>query len=971
MMKKRMMALCLAVILLFCTEAETLYAMGSANGLQNVGDGQAVTPGDSGAAAGAMSSIGRLGKTATPGDGSIVTPGDGSEVTPGDGEKTYTVTFDFGGGTVPGIPGTSVQVTVKEGEDLRAKFPSPTRTGYKMLCWKDGAGNVYNSANPLPVQSDMVWTATWTPIVYKIKFAKGGGTGSMATQTFRYDEKKKLPKNTFTRKGYVFTGWKYKVDGVQRTCLDEASILNLVSQDGKTVTFTATWKRGTYTIRFHANGGSGKMSTAAATYGKTKTLPSNKFKRSGYTFAGWNTKQNGKGTTYANKAKVKSLTDKNGATVTLYAMWKGNPYKVKYDGNGATSGSVAASSHVYGTASTLHTNKFKRKGYTFAGWTTRKDGKGTVYKDGGKVTKLTTKKNGTVTLYAKWKAVKYTITYHTNGGKMAKSAKKTYTITNAFTLPRPSRSGYDFDGWYKTSKLTKRVGEIKKGSTGNVHLYAKWVRCTRKAKVGAAKITSCKATGTGKVSVKVKIKNRIASSDDYYYLVYMNPMNKKIYKAAAKAYKKKSITYSLKTSENQGYATSMFGVAVKKNGKYKLLSKVSYVDNPEKAAGNKSSYKPGKTKKGIQFSTSMEEVLSCDAKQNFVNFTAAMVCNDGTVPYVYNGKTYYFNNMEMYREIVAECNRKGIVVTAQVMLEWVPGHTELIASKARAIGAAPFYSWNVTSNKSREKMEAIFSYLGNVFGKKNCYVSNWVLGNEVNNPKGWNYRGSMSETSYFKTYAYAFRALYYAVRSQYSNAHVFICMDNYWNTAEPGGFSTKHSIAAFYKQLKKIQPGLKWNLAYHAYSTPLTYTNFWEGYGITNNVHSPYITMKNLNVLTNYIKKTYGPSVRIILSEQGYSSTWGQANQAAALAYSYYIAACNPMVDAFIIRSYADHPVEIAQGLRMGISGKEAFKVYKYIDSSKHSKYTKKYLAMIGAKSWSKAVPGYKSSRITKMYRKT
>ena len=238
-------------------------------------------------------------------------------------------------------------------------------------------------------------------------------------------------------------------------------------------------------------------------------------------------------------------------------------------------------------------------------------------------------------------------------------------------------------------------------------------------------------------------------------------------------------------------------------------------------------------------------------------------------------------------------------------------------------------------------------------------------------PKGWNYRGSMSETSYFKTYAYAFRALYYAVRSQYSNAHVFICMDNYWNTAEPGGFSTKHSIAAFYKQLKKIQPGLKWNLAYHAYSTPLTYTNFWEGYGITNNVHSPYITMKNLNVLTNYIKKTYGPSVRIILSEQGYSSTWGQANQAAALAYSYYIAACNPMVDAFIIRSYADHPVEIAQGLRMGISGKEAFKVYKYIDSSKHSKYTKKYLAMIGAKSWSKAVPGYKSSRITKMYRKT
>ena len=230
MMKKRMMALCLAVILLFSTGAETLYAMEGESAPQNVGAGQAVTPGDSGAAATAMKSIGRLGKTVTPGDGSVatpgdgstVTPGDGSTVTPGDGEKTYTVTFDFGGGTV-----------------------------------------------------------NWTPIVYKIKFAKGGGTGSMATKTFRYDEKKKLPKNTFTRKGYVFTGWKYKINGVQYTCLDQASILNLVSQDGKTITFTATWKRGTYTIRFHANGGKGSMNTAAATYGKTKTLPSNKFKRSG------------------------------------------------------------------------------------------------------------------------------------------------------------------------------------------------------------------------------------------------------------------------------------------------------------------------------------------------------------------------------------------------------------------------------------------------------------------------------------------------------------------------------------------------------------------------------------------------------------------------------------------------------------------------------------------------------------------
>lgn len=228
----------------------------------------------------------------------------------------------------------------------------------------------------------------------------------------------------------------------------------------------------------------------------------------------------------------------------------------------------------------------------------------------------------------------------------------------------------------------------------------------------------------------------------------------------------------------------------------------------------------------------------------------------------------------------------------------------------------------------------------------------------------------MTEYKYFRTYAYAFRALYYAVRSQYSNARIFICTDNFWNTSPKGGYSAKRLISSFTNHLNSIQKGLKWNLAYHAYSFPLTYTNFWAGYGITNNVNSPYITMKNLKVLTYYIKKTYGSSVRIILSEQGYSSSWGQANQAAAIAASYYIAACNPMVDAFIIRSYYDHPVEVAQGLRMGIHGKEAFQAFKYMDTSKFGKYTNQYLKLMKIKKWSGIVPGYKKSRIYKMYTK-
>jgi len=146
-----------------------------------------------------------------------------------------------------------------------------------------------------------------------------------------------------------------------------------------------------------------------------------------------------------------------------------------------------------------------------------------------------------------------------------------------------------------------------------------------------------------------------------------------------------------------------------------------------------------------------------------------------------------------------------------MLLDWTEGHTDLINKGARVPGKL-YYSWNIYSTGAREKMEAMFCYLGMVFGQA----------------------GSMSTDTYFETYAYAFRALYYAARSQYANAHIFICTDNYWNTSSSRRFSAKQVITSFAEHLNAIQKGLKWNLAYHAYSFPLTYTRVWNGYGITN-----------------------------------------------------------------------------------------------------------------------------------------
>ena len=78
-----------------------------------------------------------------------------------------------------------------------------------------------------------------------------------------------------------------------------------------------------YTIKFDGNGAAkGKMSEKACAAGQKEKLSKNKFEKKGYTFAGWNTQPDGKGTFYEENAYVKNLTKKADEVVTLYAQWK-------------------------------------------------------------------------------------------------------------------------------------------------------------------------------------------------------------------------------------------------------------------------------------------------------------------------------------------------------------------------------------------------------------------------------------------------------------------------------------------------------------------------------------------------------------------------------------------------------------------------------------------------------------------------
>lgn len=233
-----------------------------------------------------------------------------------------------------------------------------------------------------------------------------------------------------------------------------------------------------YSLVYNGNG-----ATAGSMYketglrsGNSYKLEANRFKKTGYSFAGWNTKRNGTGKSYKDKAVIRDLTAVDGAVVTLYAQWKPNTYSIKFNGNGADSGQMSKlSGKKYGTSYKLTANKFKKTGYTFNGWNTKADGTGKKYKNKASVKNLTSVNKGTVTLYAQWKKTRYTIQYRLNGGKNHTANPESYTIkTRTIKLEEPTRKGYTFKGWYKDSAYKKKITSIPKGSTGNIKLYAKW-----------------------------------------------------------------------------------------------------------------------------------------------------------------------------------------------------------------------------------------------------------------------------------------------------------------------------------------------------------------------------------------------------------------------------------------------------------------------------------------------------------------
>lgn len=203
----------------------------------------------------------------------------------------------------------------------------------------------------------------------------------------------------------------------------------------------------TYTVSYNANGGSGAPEAQKKTHGKDLTLSSTKPTRSGYIFQGWST------STDDSVEYAAGATYSANASVTLYAVWKAGTYTVSYNANGG-SGAPASQTKTYGKDLTLSSTRPTKDGYTFQGWSTTASGS-VEYAAGA-----TYSANASVTLYAVWKAVTITVTFHRNQSSddtATKTVTYTYGVSNQkFPEMGWDRSGYTPDGWSRDKTATNR-----------------------------------------------------------------------------------------------------------------------------------------------------------------------------------------------------------------------------------------------------------------------------------------------------------------------------------------------------------------------------------------------------------------------------------------------------------------------------------------------------------------------------------
>lgn len=475
------------------------------------------------------------------------------------------------------------------------------------------------------------------------------------------------------------------------------------------------------------------------------------------------------------------------------------------------------------------------------------------------------------------------------------------------------------------------------------------------------KINSCNIVDSSKVQVSITSDGIPTSDDKYYYLFTEATYEDSIgddKEPIARIYKGDDTSFTVDL--NKGAADtrlfSKFTVAVKQNDRYVSISHPSYITNPGGCAGYSYGGMQHNSIKGILPDPLRIGELA-DLGVNYCTYNIPLnhiLVPSGGIAYSYGGVTYHFNAaiMNDYDNLFKKLNNMGIDVAAIILNNASPSaYPEITHPQARSGSSAPYYMFNASDESGVKALAAIGSFLaGRYSGSGHGNVSMWIIANEVNARREYNYMAKTDVGTYTAAFTRAFRVFYNAIKSQNSAAKVYIPIDQRWtyNTEKTGDYDAKDVLDIFASSINDYG-NIDWGLAAHPYSFPNGNTAFWKSSKyVTHSYSTPCITMENIEVLTNYMQEsamrdTSGNVRSIILSEMGYSSTSGQDVQAAAFAYAYTKMEKNGYIDALMLSRQTDAGDEIAAlGLALGLQTtgggkKHIWNVFKYIDTNKRS----------------------------------
>lgn len=348
---------------------------------------------------------------------------------------TVNLFYNANGGS-----GAPTSTTASANQDTTLSGTAPNRIGFSFSGWTtaaNGSGTVYGISSTFPVPgSDTTLYAKWTPIGYNFIYSANGGSGSPATVAYNMGDFVVIDNTgTTVRTGYTFAGWNTLADGTGSDYLGGQNFL----MSNSNMTMYAKWTSNPYTLTYNANLGAGSPTAETRNAGASAILSSTAPTRTGYTFNGWNTAQNGSGSSYNSSASYTMPT----SNATLYAQWTANSNAVSYNANNG-SGAPSGGTFSFGATVTVSNTAPTRTGYTFLGWNTAANGSGTNYS----AADTFAMPNSSVTLYAKWSILQKSVTYDANGGTGVDAvASYNYGATVTVSTAQVSRSGYSFIGW--------------------------------------------------------------------------------------------------------------------------------------------------------------------------------------------------------------------------------------------------------------------------------------------------------------------------------------------------------------------------------------------------------------------------------------------------------------------------------------------------------------------------------------------